>query len=230
MKLVRFFQRPEYPSGYPKPAKAFIPDWYKKAESQYTTKDGETFNGLKTCVPYLDGLTAGYMLVTPVNIYVNEKNDDLSNLQIRWDGPASLKSFIKERDPESGATMPRPAGHYPNHLIWEGFWTIKTPKNYSLLFTHPFNRYDLPFTTVSGLVDSDKFFAAGNVPFFIKEGFSGVIPANTPIVQLVPIKRDTWNSVTNDKSLADKDLMHSSWVANKETNYKKKFWQRKSYS
>lgn len=229
LKIIRFFQRPENPTGYPKPAKGFIPDWYKKSETTYTDDQGNIYNGLKTCVPYLDGMIAGYMLVTPVNIYVNENNDDLSKLNIRWDGPDSLRNFVNERSSKSGAAMPRPAGHYPNHLIWQGYWTIKTPKNYSLLFTHPLNRHDLPFTTLSGLVDSDKFFASGNIPFFIKEGFTGIIPAGTPIAQLIPIKRDNWTSITNDAYLADKDLIHSSIVSNKETNYKKKFWQRKRY-
>ena len=26
------------------------------------------------------------------------------------------------------------------------FWTIEAPEGYSLLFTHPVNRFDLPFT------------------------------------------------------------------------------------
>jgi len=30
------------------------------------------------------------------------------------------------------------------------------PAGYSLLITHPFNRHDLPFVTLTGLVDADS--------------------------------------------------------------------------
>jgi len=230
LKIIRFFQKPEL-QGFaePKSANFFIPDWYKKAEASYIDENGQPQGGLKVCIPYLDAMTSGYMLTTPVNIYVNENNKDTAELQIRWDGPPFLQEFIKERSHKSGATMPRPAAHYPNHLVWQGYWTIRTPKNYSLMFTHPLNRHDLPFTTMSGFVDSDKFFASGNIPFFIKQDFVGIIPAGTPIAQLIPIKRDSWTSVVNDKSLADKDFQHASYLTNKDTSYKKRFWQRKRY-
>lgn len=230
LKLIRFFQRPEH-QGFaePKPAKSFIPDWYKKAEKSYVDSSGHTQSGLKTCVPYLDGLTAGYMLSTPVDIYVNEKPDSEDTLQIRWDGPAHFQDFVVERSSLSGSTMPRPAGHYPNHMVWRGYWSIKTPRGYSLLFTHPLNRHDLPFTTLSGIIDSDKFFASGNIPFFVKRGFSGIIPAGTPIAQLIPIKRNKWSSIVNDPYLTDKDPIQAMIITNKENSYKKRFWERKSY-
>lgn len=238
MKLIRFFQNQEK-IGFadPKPAKAFIPNWYKEAETKFFNNlTGQEDFGLKTCIPFLDTLTSGYILSTPVNIYVNEKRDDLGHLfnndggiNIRWDGPPVFQNFINERPSGSGATMPRPAGHHPNHLTFFGYWNIKTPKGWSILFTHPLNRHDLPFTIASGIIDSDKFFAPGNIPFFLKKDFSGVIPKGTPIAQIIPIKRETWHMVENDKGLSDKDLIHGTWVRNKESNYKKKLWQRKRY-
>lgn len=237
-KIIKFFQPKEYRNlADPKSAKLFIPDWYKKAEVTYKDPMGITQQGLKTCIPYLDGLTSGYMLSTPVDIYVNQKENSLGhlfnnsgdNLEIRWDGPGFLQDFVNERPKGSGYTMPRPAGHYPNHLVWKGYWSIKTPRGYSLLFTHPLNRHDLPFTTLSGIVDSDKFFAPGNIPFFMKKDFSGVIPKGTPIVQLIPIKRNNWKTYQDDPYLTDQHFIQTSYLENKDTNYKKRFWQRKRY-
>src|SRR5215472_2332366 len=37
-------------------------------------------------------------------------------------------------------------------------WDFETPPGYSLLCTHPINRTDLPFRTVTGLVDCDTFY------------------------------------------------------------------------
>jgi len=57
------------------------------------------------------------------------------------------------------------------------------------------NRLDLPFTVMSGIVDSDRFFHTplGQVPFYVHRGFTGVIPAGTPMYQMTPIRRtDRW--------------------------------------
>lgn len=237
MKLIRFFS-PKAKQGFADPqiAKSFIPQWYKDAESFIIEPSGERAGGLKACVPYLDAMTAGYMLTTPVNIYINTKNNELGHvfnnsegLSVKWDGPEAFDQFISERGKDSGSTMPRPPGHYPNHMIFRGYWTIKTPKGFSLLMTQPLNRSDLPFTIASGIIDSDKFFAPGNIPFFIKKDAPTVIPKGTPIAQLIPIKRESWKSVNNDVGLAEQDLFQSYMARVKETNYKRKFWQRKRY-
>lgn len=238
MKIIRFFAEKEYLDlGKPSPAKQAIPEWYRKAETTYVS-DKKNVPGLKTCMPFLDTLTSGYFLNTPVNIYVNEESnqDSLSNvfgnagdsLRIRWDGPESLSNFIMERPEESGATMPRPPGHYPNHLVFSEFWSTKTPRGWSLLMTHPLNRHDLPFTTASGIIDSDKWFSPGNVPFFIKKGFSGVIPKGTPFAQLIPIKREEWQMAI-DPGMADTNYKQASIVRDSQNSYKKSMWKRKRY-
>lgn len=238
MKLIRFFANKEYLNlGSPIPTKRVIPEWYRKAESSYLS-NGEESPGLKKCMPFMDTMVSGYVLRLPVNVYVNEKKEDESlstlfnnnenNLQIRWDGPPSLENFIMERPKESGSTMPRPAGHYPNHLVLKDFWSIKTPRGWSLLMTQPLNRHDLPFTIPSGIIDSDKFYSPGNLPFFVKKGFSGMVPEGTPIAQLIPIKRAEWKMVM-DQGMEDLETKQSSMVRDLENSYKKKFWQRKKY-
>lgn len=238
MKLIKFFANKEYfDLGQPVPTKKNIPEWYRKAESTYVSEDGES-PGLKKCIPFLDTFMAGYVLRLPVNVYINEEKQESSlsglfnngenNLQIRWDGPPSLQNFIMERPSESGSTMPRPAGHYPNHLVFREFWSIKTPRGWSILMTQPLNRHDLPFTIPSGIIDSDKFYSPGNLPFFVKKGFSGMVPEGTPIAQLIPIKRADWKMVV-DSGMEDLEIKQFSIIQNPETSYKKKFWQRKKY-
>lgn len=239
MKIIRFYSKPGF-RGHadPKPAKSFIPEWYKNAENKYEDEQGGVQLGLKTCMPFLDSLSSGYMLTLPIDVYINEEKNELahlfnnsaSSLNMRWDGPPEFGDFIDERSSKSGSTMPRPAGHYPNHLVFRGYWSIKTPKGFSLLMTHPLNRHDLPFTIASGIIDSDKYFAPGNIPFFVKKGFSGVVPKGTPIAQLIPIKREQWTAYNNDPYLAEKDMIQGLTVRNTDTNYKKKFWQRKAFN
>jgi hypothetical protein len=70
------------------------------------------------------------------------------------------------------------------------------PAGYSLLITHPFNRHDLPFVTLTGLVDADSYIDNFiNFPAYWRDtAFSGVLPKGTPVAQCVPVKRDSWTA------------------------------------
>ena len=74
------------------------------------------------------------------------------------------------------------------------FWNIEAPPGYSLLFTHPVNRADLPFTTLTGLVDSDTFHHSPlSFPARWHDvQFNGVLPKGTPVAQCLPVKRESW--------------------------------------
>jgi hypothetical protein len=79
-------------------------------------------------------------------------------------------------------------------IKFHNLWTIEAPDGYALLFTHPFNRFDLPFTTLTGLVDCDRYH--DNWIHFPAHWhdlkFSGVLPKGTPVAQCMPVKRDSW--------------------------------------
>jgi hypothetical protein len=79
-------------------------------------------------------------------------------------------------------------------IKFNNFWTIEAPPGYSILFTHPVNRTDLPFTTLTGLVDCDKFSNSPvNFPArWHDQDFSGVLPKGTPVAQCLPVKRENW--------------------------------------
>lgn len=234
MKLIRFFAQDDIATigNKPLPMKRLIPEWYRQAESHWEAPDGHGHmmdgEGLKKCMPYMDTLVTGYAILTPYDIFVKENEE--GKLEISWNAPDSLTSFVNERPKELGSTMPRPAGHHPNHLVWSGVWGFKTPRGYSALLTHPLNRFDLPFTTTSGIIDSDEWFSPGNIPFFMKEGFTGVIPAGTPIVQVIPIKRKSWKMIQNDTGLQYSESYHGHLARQKETAYKKIMWHRKEFN
>jgi len=211
----------------PKLAKDVIPQWYKHAEIAYEDSNGVRHNGLKTCVPFLDGMISGYMLLTWTDIHVKILED--GSVDIKWDSE-STSNPLAERPKETGHTMPRPAGHLPNHMVWTPKWGVKSPRGWSTLFTHPFNRFDLPFTTMSALVDSDRYYGSGNIPFFIKEGFEGTIPKGTPYVQLIPVKRAKWTASVYDPALYPHIARTGNLVRGRERGYYRDvFWVKKVY-
>jgi hypothetical protein len=236
LKLLNFTCAVPTQLGNPVPVKKLVPEWYRKAETYYVApsdniavEDGtqELTAGLKTCAPFLDAMVSGYAFLVPFDIYVGR--DDEGNLDIKWNAPQGWEEFVSERPKESGSTMPRPAGHAPNHLVWSSRWGVKAPRGYSVLITHPLNRQDLPFTTSSGIIDSDKFFGNGNIPFFIREDFVGVIEKGTPFAQIIPIKRKKWKMI-NNPSLVDAYAIQGETARKKETSYKKKDWVKKVFN
>jgi hypothetical protein len=226
MKFIYFTRARESEYGpSPVTAKKIIPQWYKNGETLFLDPIEKTKDkGLKTCIPFLDGLTSGYLLLTPADIYVV---DTPLGIKITFDENIKYDP-VGIRKGETGHTIPRPAGHRTDHLIWKGIWGIKTPKNYSVLVTHPLNRFDLPFTTMSGLMDSDKFISSGNIPFFIKKDFEGTIPKGTPFAQIIPIKRNSWTGVVT-QALLNKHDEQGHFVHSVTSGYKKFFWQKKHY-
>lgn len=230
IKIIRFFTTKSSENlGKPILAKKMLPQWYKDSEATLPEIDGQPEGpGLKKCIPFLDSLISGYFLVTPVDIFVSKKEN--GELDIKWNSSGEFQDFISERTKLLGEKMPRPSGHYPNHLAFKGFWGFKTPRGWSILITQPLNRHDLPWTITSGIMDSDKYSTSGNIPFFIKEDFVGMVPAGTPFAQLIPIKRASWKSINNDTGISHLELLQGSTVRTPGKSYKKLFWVRKDYN
>lgn len=231
MKIFKVFSRPGLRKyGVPAATREFVPEWYRKSESTYvSSKDpnGTENAGLKKCMPFMDTLVSGYVLTTPMDIYVTKGED--GNPRFSWNGPEQLSNFVDERSQQLGQLMPRPAGHYPNHLVFSGFWGWKTPRGWSSLVVHPLNRYDLPFTISAGIVDSDHFNSPGNIPFFLRQDFEGTIPAGTPFAQIIPIKRASWMLVDDTTGMSDVEPVQATLVRQPETLYKRIFWRKKDY-
>jgi hypothetical protein len=222
------FSVPEYDFiETPSPAKQHIPDWYRDSERFIGGKfkisqNGASNHGLKLCVPFLDAMTSGYMATLWTDVVVEQTE---LGPTLRWRmGPDPI-----EQRPRINKTLPTPAGHDDTSYAWKSLFNIQTPKGYSVLITHPLNRSDLPFTTLSGIADSDKTLARGKLPFFLKSGFEGIIPVGTPMYQIIPIKREGWVG-EDDKSIEHEGLKNEIKTSRHAYGWYKKFkWDRKSY-
>lgn len=226
-KLLSTAKFPFLPT--PKPARVYTPDWYKQA-GKFTggqTKPslfGGTNRGLKLCVPFLDALVSGYVVELWMDLEVRQSPE---GPQFAW---VEQPDVLTKRESDPSYTLPTPAGHNSTHYAWLNPYIFKTPPGYSLLISHPFNRFDLPFTTLTGVVDADNVMMHGKLPFFLKEGFEGIIPAGTPLFQVLPFKRDDWKVVDAPEleTIADKLQWLSARVAN--GFYKANLWKKKNYN
>jgi hypothetical protein len=172
----------------PKPAMAYIPEWYKSIESYIDGKkvplgDGTTSATIKKCMPVFDSITAGYIITSPADVYVSIKDE---KQWFEWSNFNLISFHPIDQAPNHPARKPH---EYPK---WTNPWAIKTPKGYSTLFVQPFHRESV-FTILPGIVDTDTYTAPVNFPMVINDpNFEGLIPKGTPIAQVIPFKRDAW--------------------------------------
>lgn len=210
-----------------------IVDWHKNANkySDGSKNVSYTIQGnnltVKSCMPMVDAFTSGYVHLTPFDIEIIRSENGIN---IKW--PSSLIDIdppiaIRPKEIEN-SNMPKIFGYDPLSFSWTTYWNAKTPPGYSCILTHPLNRPDLPFYSFSGVIDTDSWNLAGLHPFLLKEGWEGIIPAGTPMFQVIPFKRDNWESAKKDFDINDKKLnfKRSSVIAN---YYKHNLWSKKDY-
>jgi len=205
-----------------------IPEWYRKipnfaGNSPVIANNTKPNITVKTCMPFLDSLTTGYMVTTWQDIQVVQDN---GKALISW---VLQPEPLIMRDKSINSLMPTPHGYEDTHFSWISPLNYQTPKGISMMLTHPLNRFDLPFLTLSGIVDSEDGMVGGQIPFFIKKGFEGIIPKGTPFAQLIPFKKENWLS-EEDPSLLKKG-QEINYLSNSVIKgwYKNSRWKRVSY-
>jgi hypothetical protein len=197
----------------PVPAVKIIPDWWKNI-SKYSSKNNKiNLNPgpsvtVKQCAPTIDALSSGYVITLWADLLVTQnefgpyiKCNELSEPPIDVWSERQLNNFEV------------PDGFSSVAFKYFHGWNIITPPGWSTLFIHPVGYQNLPIRAISGVVDTDILKTPVNCPFFVKENFEGVIEKGTPMVQIIPLKREVWESeFTNpgiEKSIIENDKVHS---------------------
>lgn len=200
----------------PVPARTVIPDWYKKI---MPARDNPN---IKACPPFLESLTHGYIQKTWADIYVQETSEGIT-IDARHQ-----QNIVNYRVPND---LPEMHGYLHFQFLWNSVWSPVFPPNFSGLVVHPLNRIDLPFYTFSGVVEYDEFqhVPHGNLPFYLKAGFTGLIPKGTPMYQLIPFARDNWEASNRkfDQEFWDKRMGEK--ALDPHNFYKKNIWKKKEF-
>ncbi len=203
---VTFRCMPELAGILPRPIPAVqgLPGWFKSLpQKAFSATDYKEVMTIKKCPPFIDAMIYGFLIPLVADLKVE-------NGEFSWDRdvPAgSVTNFSQSPiDFHDGAQVAGTPFFDEDQFIvkFNNFWTIETPPGYSLLFTHPLNRIDLPFTTIGGLVDTDTF--SDNLINFPARwhdmNFNGVLPKGTPVAQCIPVKREIWgdqfDTLSND--------------------------------
>ena len=208
---------------HPKPANHFMAEEYKKLERHL--KGNFHQPTVKACTPFLDSMTAGYIIPFDQDYLIDPVETDFSvtpaNKEQHDFGFHNKTQLPKEWHKTTGEN----AGKFHNK------WLIKTPPGYSCLFMHPMNRYgEDRFHIIEGVVDTDTYTNTINFPFILKKRDKQfIIKKGGPMVQVIPFKRESWKmwsgfylEKAHSKTL---NLLNSEFL----NRYKNMFWHKKSF-
>ena len=215
----------EFADHKPEPVSLNLPEWYKKLEHTFKKMT------VKGCLPFMDTLTTGYLIRTSQDYYVDlqhnpKAKDDEDKWHMRCVPAFAVASPSLKANAEylgldiSGSThdytqlegskfMER---NLARHFIkFDNPWYIETPPGYSCLFVPPLNNGDDRFECLAGIVDTDTHYMRINFPSVFngwkyKNGYKGTIKKGTPLVQVIPFKRESWKMEigTVDKKEVDR--------------------------
>jgi len=236
---------------WPRPIGKELPEWFKKMpayggfdgaapEEKRVSSLADYNSTIKRCVPILESLSLGYVLLTHQDVYVkidkpkadNDPND-VGGWQFSW------RPGVSETKAVEGHSFGQANEHPLAKLFrgrdvhkWINPWRIETPPGYSTLFLPPMNNPNGYFTALPGVVDTDVYTNAVNFPFVIeKEEWEGVIPAGTPVVQAFPFKRESWKMQigADAETLERHERAELKFRTHIASVYRRFFWQRKEF-
>lgn len=215
----------------PVPAIRNLPDWYKakKPLTDNSKKPLAFPNGTKNvtvkwCNPFGDALGSGYFVLLENDVQVTQVNDTQEFVWTRGGD-----NFVSSHSKEQIAPELIPDGYSQFPWKFTNYWGIETPAGYSTLFTHPLNRPEFPFITLSGVVDTDDYNLPVNFPFIIRNDFEGIIEAGTPIAQVIPFRRDNWQAEIEAYDPLRVSAIRTKFNRKLFRPYKLGYWKRKEY-
>jgi len=188
----------------PAPARGLLPDWLRAMPaSAHSALHDRDIRTVKQCPPFVDAMSYGFMILLPCDVRV-----DRGAFAWDWDVPAPATG----NHPRAPLSFHVPAQLAGTPLGAEGraalkfnsFWTIELAEGWSLFATHPVNRLDLPFRTITGLVDADRFHDGGiNFPaLWTAPEFQGTLPKGTPVAQCFAVPRVAYELVFEEFDVA----------------------------
>lgn len=201
MPTINFITNNSDTLKYFKPvlAKSVMPEWWKTAKVEMAV-GSEVVQTIRACPAMDDWTKSGYYILANRDIHVSSGDKRLENgnrkfFTINDEGNYASPSHPAEQMlnlfQEVGDKYPKDAFKMRNP------WNLQTPPGYSVLFLDPFLFTGRAFCVWQGIVDSDRFKNNqdnAQIIFYPKTDNSFTIKAGTPLVQMLPFKRENWTA------------------------------------
>ncbi len=165
----------------PRPAKHFIPDWFKNIPSQ--VEDAVT---VKYCPSFPDYFSQGYILPMWTDVKLKSDGDywswESSHENTKWDIHPN-KQFLSYTDASFSGT--------PGQFVFKAYcpWMIITPPGWSVLQLPLFYHFNSEWSVLPGIIDTDRYHYINQQVLYHGNGETVTIKSGTPFVAYIPFKR-----------------------------------------
>jgi len=203
----------------PYPSKRQIPEWLLQQQAEFDD-GGKT---IKKCQPFLDGVTSGYIITMPDDAVIRKT----SKFDFEISGPGG--AFLSAH-----GYAQYNASWFKDRIVvkFNNPWIIKTPESYSCYICHPNGKNIRPFYTIPAVIDTDIYSLTVAFPFVWMDYKIGVeleIPKGTPMAQIIPFKRDTWDMQIDEANLEDWKQHQATLNVDPNNYYLKNIKQKKEF-
>lgn len=238
MKNILFRARSEsdfkvYPKPYP--ASQNLPTWWR-SEPPYVIsennpdgkklilEDGEANASFKKCVPMLDAITSGYIIPLFADVQVRQTPE---GPRVTW----RTNRPVFQLHGQSSQNVVPPLGYSNFVFKYINTWIPITPPGYSSIISAPLGHRNLPFQAIPAILDSDKSTLEIVNPCWLQEGFEGIVEEGTPMFQITPFKRESWQSSFDfyEDGQYHKEIVENNFNKTIVNHYIKKHWSKKTY-
>jgi hypothetical protein len=220
--LIEFHFAPGQDYPPPFPAVKAIPEWLKMMPADVPkANEGSSITGTaKKCAPFMEAMTCGYVLPVACDVSFFMR------------APGNLDYDQAEPVIGSHSRWQYSGSPFADQLLvkFANPWIVKTPPGYSTLFVPLLNQFTIPFQILAGLVETDTFYRSVHFPSIctMQPGQRFVLKKGTPIVQAIPIKRESWQSNILLGDLPKAEAGFAAQNANPHI-YKDQYWVKKDF-
>ena len=108
-------------------------------------------------------------------------------------------------------------------------WIIETAPGYSVQFKNPSNNWSNDICIIEGVVDTDEYYNTVNFPYVWtgKEVGEFIIPQGTPLVHVIPFKREPHNYSIGVIDENKKTKLYNKMFKKHFDGYKTFFWHKR---
>lgn len=211
---ILFLVRPEhahYNDLAPvRPAKEFMPAWYKNLQREWTEmRDGqhehgydETWNGvpykdnsIKKCPTVKDIMFSGYIIPLWLDLKINYTVET----GFDWYNKHAFEDTITYHSPNSIGAMPINEGSFSSAMKFTNPWDIVTPPGWSVLITTPWYHRHWEIEIMPSIVETDSYHQM-NIPFLYHGQGERTFRQGMPLIQVIPFKRSAFDTLKGYQS------------------------------
>jgi hypothetical protein len=223
-QLIEFHAEFPNNSPAPYPAKGAVPEWLKRMPMgvPHQQQNGTEIPTVKQCPPFIEAMACGYIIPLPADVTLSR---DAQGGGLTF---AAGRGAIETQHPLQYAGTP-----FEGQLIVKFMspWTIRTSPGYSTLFLPPLNQFTLPVQVLSGLVETDTYYRPVHFPSIclMAPGTTVTLPRGTPIAQVIPVRREEWQSSVGQSDRQARVQIEQDIAADRHNYYKDRHWKKKGY-